>query len=62
MMSVKEYALDINVDVEKVIRKAQELGYNITSEDDELNEDQVIDLDNALVMNVNEEEEVKYID
>ena len=62
MMSVKEYALDINVDVEKVIRKAQELGYNITSEDDELNEDQVIDLDNALVMNVNEEEEVEYID
>ena len=62
MMSVKEYALDINVDVEKVIRKAQELGYNITSEDDELNEDQVIDLDNALVMNVNEEEEVEYIE
>lgn len=62
MMSVKEYALDINVDVEKVIRKAQELGYEITSEDDELNEDQVIDLDNALVMNVNDEEEVEYID
>lgn len=62
MMSVKEYALDINVTVEAVIKKAQELGYNINSADDMLDEDQIIDLDNTLTMNVNEEEEPKYID
>ena len=62
MMSVKEYALDINVTVEAVIKKAQELGYDIKNADDMLDEDQIIDLDNTLTMNVNEEEEPEYID
>ena len=62
MMSVKEYALDINATVEAVIKKAQELGYDIKSADDMLDEDQIIDLDNTLTMNVNEEEEPEYID
>ena len=62
MMSVKEYALDINVTVEAVIKKAQELGYDIKNADDMLDEDQIIDLDNTLTMNVNEEEEQEYID
>ncbi|HCJ32619.1 MAG TPA: translation initiation factor IF-2 [Firmicutes bacterium] len=61
-MSVKEYALDINVTVEAVIKKAQELGYDIKNADDMLDEDQIIDLDNTLTMNVNEEEEPEYID
>ena len=43
MMSVKEYALDINVTVEAVIKKAQELGYDIKNADDMLDEDQIID-------------------
>ena len=34
MMSVKEYALDINVTVEAVIKKAQELGVTIISEEE----------------------------
>ena len=62
MMSVKEYALDINVTVEAVIKKAQELGYDIKNADDMLDEDQIIDLDNTLTMDVNEEEEPEYID
>ena len=54
MMSVIEYAQDINMDVEVVLKKAIELGY-ATSKEDILSEDAVIDLDNVLTMN-NEEE------
>ncbi len=64
MMSVREYAQDINMDVKVVLKKAQELGY-AQNEDDILDEDQVIDLDNVLVMNQEEsetEEETSYID
>ena len=58
MMSVKEYALDINRSVEEVISKANELGYNVKNEDDILEEDMVIDLDTALTMNNDTEEKV----
>ena len=64
MMSVREYAQDINMDVKVVLKKAQELGY-AQNEDDILDEDQVIDLDNVLVMNQEEseiDEETTYID
>ena len=62
MMSVKEYAQDINMDVGEVLKKAQELGY-AQNEDDILSEDQVIDLDNVLVMSAEEiEDETTYID
>ena len=62
MMSVKEYAQDINMDVKVVLNKAQELGY-AQNEDDILDEDQVIDLDNVLVMNPEEnDEETTYIE
>ena len=56
MMSVKEYSEDINQSIEVIIKKAKELGYDVNSEDDELSEDAVIDLDTALTMNVQEEE------
>ena len=58
MMSVKEYALDINRSVEEIIKKANELGYEVSNEDDILSEDAVIDLDTVLTMN-NAEEEVE---
>ena len=58
MMSVKEYALDINRSVEEIIKKANELGYTVSNEDDILSEDAVIDLDTVLTMN-NAEEEVE---
>ncbi|MBQ1495832.1 MAG: translation initiation factor IF-2 [Bacilli bacterium] len=62
-MSVKEYSLDINQSIETVIAKAKELGYDINSEDDMLNEDAIIDLDTALTMDVKEEENTTlYID
>ena len=54
MMSVIEYAQDINMDVEVVLKKAIELGYAQTKEDI-LSEDAVIDLDNVLTMNTEEE-------
>ena len=45
MMSVKEYALDINKTIEEVIKKANELGYVVNNEEDMLSEDAIIDLD-----------------
>ena len=57
MMSVKEYALDINRSVEEIIKKANELGYTVSNEDDILSEDAVIDLDTVLTMNNAEEVE-----
>ena len=54
MMSVIEYAQDINMDVEVVLKKAKELGY-AENKEDILSEDAVIDLDNVLTMNVEEE-------
>ncbi|MBR4350831.1 MAG: translation initiation factor IF-2 [Bacilli bacterium] len=56
-MSVKEYALDINRSVEEIIKKANELGYTVSNEDDILSEDAVIDLDTVLTMNNAEEVE-----
>ncbi|MBQ9023899.1 MAG: translation initiation factor IF-2 [Bacilli bacterium] len=55
MMSVIEYAQDINMDVEVVLKKAIELGY-AKEKEDILSEDAVIDLDNVLTMNTEEEE------
>ena len=57
MMSVKEYALDINRSVEEIIKKANELGYTVSNEDDILSEDAVIDLDTVLTMNTESNEE-----
>ena len=61
MMSVIEYAQDINMDVEVVLKKAKELGY-AEKEDDMLSEDAIIDLDNVLVMNPETEEETTYLE
>ena len=55
MMSVREYAQDINMDLEIVLKKAIELGY-AKEADDMLSEDAVIDLDNVLTMQPVEEE------
>ena len=55
MMSVIEYANDINMDLDIVLNKARELGY-AQNADDILSEDAVIDLDNVLTMNNNDEE------
>ena len=55
-MSVREYSEDINQSIETIIAKAKELGYDINDAEDMLSEDAIIDLDTALTMNVQEEQ------
>lgn len=55
-MSVREYSEDINQSIEAIIAKAKELGYDVNDAEDMLSEDAIIDLDTALTMNVQEEE------
>lgn len=47
MMSVLEYAEDINKTVSEVLKKCEELGINVKKEDDLLEEEDIITLDNA---------------
>lgn len=47
MMSVLEYANDINKTVAEVLKKCEELGINVKNQDDMLEEEDIITLDNA---------------
>ena len=47
MMSVLEYANDVNKSVSEILNKCRELGINVSGENDELEEDDIIMLDNA---------------
>lgn len=47
MMSVQEYANDVNKSVEEILKKCMELGINVKNASDELDEDSIIELDNA---------------
>ena len=49
MMTVKEYALDVNKDVKVILEKCASLGFDKYKEDDLLTEEEVIDLDNAVI-------------
>ena len=46
-MSVLEYANDVNKTVAEILRKCEELGIPVSSEDDLLSEDDIVVLDNA---------------
>ena len=48
MMSVQEYASDVNRTVDYVLKKCKELGINVASSDDLLEEEDIIILDNNL--------------
>jgi len=48
MMSVLEYASDVNRTVDYVLKKCKELGVNVSGEDDLLTEEDIIILDNNL--------------
>ncbi len=48
MMSVSEYAKSVDLSVAEILKKANELGIEIKNSSDELSEDDVIILDNAL--------------
>ncbi len=47
-MSIKDYALELNVDAKSIISKLKELGYNYNSEDDILDDEAIIVLDNEV--------------
>ncbi len=57
MMSVLEYALDVNKKVEEILEKCKELGIDARLEEDMLDEDAIVELDNALVLNPIDEDE-----
>ncbi len=48
MMNVKEYAESVDLSVAEVLKKAQEIGIEVKNATDELSEDDVIILDNAI--------------
>ena len=48
MMSVLEYANELGVDVNVVLKKCKSLGINVNGKDDYLEEEDVIILDNEL--------------
>jgi len=60
MMSVEEYALDINRTCEDVLKMCENLGFDIKSNDDMLDEEMIIELDNALA-NDDIDEEIEEI-
>ncbi len=57
-MTVKDYALDVKVSVKSLLDKCKSLGINVSSEDDYLEDDDIIMLDNVIgdMATTNEEE------
>ncbi len=65
MMSVLEYAQDMNKEVSDVLKMCDKLGIEASKEDDMLNDDAIIELDNAFQReeeNVADEEIIKKIE
>ena len=56
MMSVLEYAEDVNKTVNEIIRLCKELNIDVSSSEDELDEDAITELDNYIAMQDEEEE------
>ena len=48
MMSVQEYASDVNLSVEKILKLCKDLGINALNEEDMLDDDAIIMLDNEI--------------
>lgn len=57
MMSVLEYAQDMNKTVEEILKKCNELNIDVKSEDDMLDDEAIIMLDSALADNYEEDED-----
>jgi len=53
-MTVEEYANELNVDVNVVIKKSKELGFNYKNADDILDDDAIVMLDNELTQGTDE--------
>ncbi len=60
MFTVKEYAEEMGITVQDVLKKGEFLGLNIKNATDELSEDDVIMLDNAIDIEETVEEDNKY--
>ena len=56
MMSVKDYALDVNKSVEEILSMCKKLGIDVNNEDDVLDEDAIVELDNDAYEEQEEEE------
>ena len=48
MMSVLEYAADVNKTVKEILNYCKKLNINVSSEDDYLDEDAITELDNTI--------------
>ena len=59
MMSVKEYAIDVNKSVKEILKKCQELNIKVDNEESMLDEDAITELDNVIA---NEEEITEFED
>ena len=57
MMSVLEYALDVDKTVEEILKKCKELNIDATEEEDMLDEDAITELDNVIANESYDEEE-----
>ena len=49
MMTVREYAEDVNKKIEEIFKKCKELNIEVSNEEDILDEDMITDLDNAFL-------------
>ena len=58
MMSVLEYAQDVNKSVNEILKECRELGINVNGEDDLLSEDDIIELD-SFVDNIVDDDAVE---
>ena len=59
MMSVSEYAIDVNKSVKEILKKCQELNIKVDNEESMLDEDAITELDNVIA---NEEEITEFED
>lgn len=59
MMSVSEYAIDVNKTVKEILKKCKELSIEVENEDSMLDEEAITELDNVIA---NEEETIEFED
>ncbi len=57
MMSVKEYAIDVNKSVDAILKLCKEMNINVNNEDDMLDDDAIIILDNEIANTAEEDYE-----
>ncbi len=61
MMSLKEYALDVDKNVSEIILLCKRLGLSVNNEDDMLSEDDIILLDNEISTSIEEQPQVEEV-